>query len=529
MSALTGTGKLIRLILRRDRFLLPAWVLFASLFPMTLASGIEEIYPDDKARESATVLVNASPGFVAMMGKVYEPTIGALVAWRGSLLVLMLGAICALTVIRHTRADEEAGRRELIGSTVVGRHANLIAALVVTTVASLVVGGVIAAAVSGQNLHGEGSLLLGAQYAASGILFACVAAVCAQLTEGAGPARGFVFIVLGAALLLRMGGDIAGDGAWMTWASPAGWLEQLKPFADNNWHVLWLFGAAAVGLTMVAFWLSSIRDVEAGLLSTRLGRARARWGLRTPLALAWRLQRGALIGWGIGFAVMGGLLGSMSSGMGDMVKDSAVMMEVVTRLGGEAGITDAFFGMMTGLLGLAVTGYSIQAALKARGEETGMRAEQLLATSVSRLRWTASHLAFAFFGPVIVLGVGGSAMALAYGNNIDDYGKAFADVLTGCAVQLPAVWTLTGLAVLLFGLLPRLLGLAWVALTASLLLGQVGAALNLPDEVLDASPFSHVPQVPVEDVTAKPLLWLGAIVVVTTAAGLVGFRRRDVG
>lgn len=529
MSTLTGTGKLVRLILRRDRVLLPAWVLLMILFPLGLASGIEGIYPTAQDRAAAELTINASPAFTSMMGKVFDSSLGGLVAWRGSMVVLILGIIVGLTVVRHTRADEEAGRRELVGSTVVGRHANLAAALIVTIAASLVVGGFVALGAMGQDLGTTGSLLLGAQYAASGVVFACVAGVCAQFTEGAGGARAIFFIVLAASLMLRAGGDVTSGGEWMTWSSPAGWLAQLQPYADDNWYVLSYFGAASVVLVAAAFWLSAHRDVEAGVFATRLGRASARWGLRTPLALAWRLQRGALIGWSIGFIAIGGLLGSMSSGIGDMINESAALKEIFNRLGGEQGLNDAFFTAMVGLLGIAVAGYSISAALKARVEETGQKTEQLLATSVSRVGWTASHLAFAFLGPAVVLGLGGSAMAFAYGQSIDDYGRAFGDVLEGCAVQLPAIWTLTGLATLLFGLLPRLLGLTWVALTACLLLGQVGEALQLPDWALDLSPFSHVPQVPREDIAAQPLLWLGAIVAATTVVGLFGFRRRDIG
>lgn len=529
MSTLTGTGKLIRLILRRDRILLPAWVLLMILFPIGLASGIEGIYPTAAARASAEQSINATPAFTALMGKVYSPSLGGLVAWRGSSVVLILAIICALTVIRYTRADEEAGRRELIGSTVVGRHAALAAALIVTVVASLVVGGFVAVGAASQDLGGAGSVMLGAQYAAAGIVFACLAGVCAQFTEGAGGARAIFFIVLAAAFLLRMGGDVASGMDWLTWVSPVGWLEQLQPYADDNWHILSYFGITSVVLVAGAFWLSAHRDVEAGVFATRLGRARAGAGLRSPLALAWRLQRGALIGWGIGFVVMGGLLGMMSSGIADMIDESAALREIFARLGGAAGLNDAFFASMVGLMGIVVAAYSIQAALKARGEETGLKTEQLLATSVSRIGWTLSHLAFAFGGPAVVLGLGGAAMATAYGAVIDDYGKAFADVMSGCAVQLPAVWTLTGLAALLFGVLPRLLGLTWVALTGCLLLGQVGEALRLPDWALNLSPFSHLPQVPRESVTAQPLLWLAAIVVASTVVGLVGFRRRDIG
>ena len=45
-----------------------------------------------------------------------------------------------LTVIRHTRADEESGRTELLDSTAVGRYASLTATLLLTFGASVATG-----------------------------------------------------------------------------------------------------------------------------------------------------------------------------------------------------------------------------------------------------------------------------------------------------------------------------------------------------------------------------------------------------
>jgi ABC-2 type transport system permease protein len=53
--------------------------------------------------------------------------------------------------------------------------------------------------------------------------------------------------------------------------------------------------------------------------------------------------------------------------------------------------------------------------------------------------------------------------------------------------------------------------------------------LKLNQRVLDISPFTHIPKVPGTAVTATPLVWLTAIVALLVAAGLAGFRRRDVG
>jgi ABC-2 type transport system permease protein len=529
MSTLTGTGKLIRFILRRDRFLLPVWILVFGYFPVALVPGITEVWPTQAARDSGMEMANASPAFTALLGKVFDPSVGGLVAWRGSLMCVILGIISAVTVIRHTRTDEEAGRRELIGSTVVGRHAPLAAVLIVVVVANLLVGGIAGLGMSAEGQAVEGSWMLGTQYASTGIVLAGIAAVCAQLTQGSGSARGIFFLVLGAAFLLRMTGDLNNDLDWLLRASPLGWPQLLQPFGANDWPVLLFPVAALILLTALAFVLQSHRDIEAGVLANRLGPAHAGRSLSSGLGLAWRLQRAALIGWTIGFAILGLMFGSMVNGMDELLSSSATMSDVLVQMGGTTVLTQAFIASMLGIMGLVAAGYGIQATLKPRAEETGLRAEQILATHISRLSWTGGHLVFAFVGPAVVLAAGCLGMALTYGAAISDPGTALSEVMTGWVVQLPAVWVLTGLTTLLFGLVPRLLGLAWVALTVCLLFGQLGAVLRLPQWALDLSPFTHLPQIPGDDFSLPPMLWLTGIAVAATGIGLAGFRRRDLG
>jgi len=45
---------------------------------------------------------------------------------------------------------------------------------------------------------------------------------------------------------------------------------------------------------------------------------------------------------------------------------------------------------------------------------------------------------------------------------------------------------------------------------------------------MNISPYAHVPRLPGGDFTAVPLVWLVLLAAALTAAGLVGFRRRDV-
>ena len=162
MSTLEGTGRLIRLILRRDRLRLSVWVVLLVAVPLGTASAFIELYPDAASREELAATVSSSPSLVAVLGPLYDSSIGGLVTWRvGVLAAFLIGLMAVLTVIRHTREEEETGRRELLGATVLGRHAPLVAALVVAIGTGLLTGLGLAAGLIGIGLPGAGSLAFG--------------------------------------------------------------------------------------------------------------------------------------------------------------------------------------------------------------------------------------------------------------------------------------------------------------------------------------------------------------------------------
>ena len=532
MNTLTGTGKLVRLILRRDRVVMPLWVVVLGVVPLSYVATINGLFPDAAGRAAYATTSAHNPGFVALYGRLYGSSLGELVTWRAGFLPVVIGLVSILTVIRHTRTEEDTGRRELLGSTVVGRHAPLAAALVATCGANLVLGLILAGGMVGQNLPAAGSVAFGLELAASGWIFTGVGAVAAQLTSNAGSARGIAVTVLGVAYVLRIVGDVSsmsnGPLTWLTWLSPIGWAQRIRPYGDNAlWPALVLVVVTAL-LAGVAVALSARRDVGAGLLPPRPGPAEASPLLRSPLALAWRLHRGLLAGWVGGFAALGVVLGYLAEGVGDLVGENKELRDVFLRMGGASGLIDSYLAGILGLLGMIAAAYAVQAMLRARAEEVGGRAEPVLATTVGRLRWVGSHLAFSLLGPAAALVAGGAAAGLTHGLNTRDVGRELPRLLGGAMVQLPAVWVLAAVTVVLFGLLPRFAAAAWAGLAVCLLVGLVGPAMGLAQWVLDISPFTHLPKLPGATLTVTPLVWLLAIAVALGVVGLVGFRRRDV-
>ncbi|WP_405888106.1 ABC transporter permease [Streptomyces sp. NBC_01136] len=516
---LAGTGTLLRFCLRRDRLMMPLWVGVIGLMVLSLPNSLKAVYstPAERADLARQMLTNGS--LRATYGPVFSDSLGGLTAWRiGGYAGLFAGIMSLLVVVRHTREEEESGRQELISSAMVGRRAPLTAALLAALVANGVLALLIAGGLAGQG--GAGALTLGLGVGGVGMVFATMAAIVAQLTESARLAKGLTGGLLGAAFVLRAAGDSSvNDGSSpLTWVSPLGWLENQRSFAAERWWVLSLFAAAVVIQGAVAYQLAGRRDVGMSFLPTRPGPAEGRLG--SAGALAWRLQRGAVLGWSLGFLAAGAAFGGMTKGASDLVGTNEKTRHIIERMGGQSGITDAFLAAMVGMLGMVAALYVVSSVLRLHGEETSQRAEPVLANAVGRSRWAGGHLVIAFGGAALIMLLGGLGLGLGYGHELGA-------VVGACLVQIPAIWTLGGLAVLLYGVSPRLAPGAWGAAGLALLLGWIGPALDVPQSVMDLSPFGHLPKLPGGDMAWTPVLILLGVAVALTAVGVAGLRRRD--
>ncbi|PJE14973.1 MAG: ABC transporter permease [Mycobacterium sp.] len=515
---------MLRLYLRRDRVSLPLWVLLLSVpLGSVYIGSIEKIYSTDAERAGFAATIMASPAQRALYGQIYNNSLGAVGIWKAGMFHTLIAVAVILTVIRHTRADEETGRAELIDSTAVGRYASLTAALLLSFGASVVTGLIGAAGLLTTDVPPGGSLAFCAALAGSGLVFTAVAAVAAQVSPSARVARGSAFAVLGMAFSLRAVGD-AGSGA-LSWFSPLGWSLQVRPFAGDRWWVLLLHVATTVALTVVAYRLLAGRDVGAGLFAERTGRATASAALGGVFGLAWRLDRGALTVWTVGLVLYGLLIGSVTHGIGDEM-GGAAGRDILARLGGTSALEQAFITVGFGMLSMIAAAFAVSLSLRVHQEEASQRAETLLAGSVSRSRLMASHLLMALGGSTFAILLSGLAGGLAYGMAAGDVAGKLPIVVGTAAVQLPAVWLLSGVTIVLFGVTPRFTPIAWGVLVGFVALYLLGSLSGSPQWLLDLEPFAHTPRVG-HDFTAVPLLWLLAVDAVLIGLGAIAFRRRD--
>ncbi|HEV2347236.1 MAG TPA: ABC transporter permease [Actinocrinis sp.] len=524
----TGTRVLIRLASRRDRIMLPVWVYVLIAASASTAYSFKGLYPTESSREQFAATINATPSTIAIYGAVHATSLGGITAWRIAVLAATLaGIMSVLMVVRHTRAEEQTGRQELVGATSVGHRAPLAAALGIALVANLGVALGTAVVLPFLGCGFVGGLALGLAIGTCGIFFTGLAAVTAQIAETSRAANGLASAALGVFYLARAAADASGYG-WLMWCTPLGWVERVDAYGADRWWVLALPLACALAFATVATRLAATRDLGAGLLASRPGAARAGRDLRGAYGLSWRLHRGAVLGWSIGFLLGGAVTGYIAKDIVGVITSSAQMERIITEMGGQSGLVDAYLAAIMGIAGLIAAIYAVQAVLRARSEETAGRAEPLLAGALGRVRWASGHLAAALIGSAILLTATGLGAGLAHGLRMHDVSGQLPRVLGAALAQWPAVAVVAAIAAALFGAAPRYAaGVAWGAVAVFLLLGQLGPVLKLGQAVMDVSPFSHVPKVPGGVFSWTPLGWLTLLGAALLVLGLAAFRRRD--
>ena len=530
MNRLAGAATLTRFALRRDRILLPAWVAVFTVMTVFSASATMALYPDEATRAQAAAAVNDVPVAVALYGRIWDPTsLGALSLLKMAAMGTVMVAILAIMLVtRHARAEEEKGRTELVGASPVGAWAQLAAAVAVAAIAMAGVGILSAVGLTLVGLPAAGAWAFGLSWTLTGLAFAAVSAVTNQLTVSARAATSLAVVAVAVAYLVRAVGDVLGDAdgpTWLSWLSPIGWSQQVRSFAGDRFLVLLLPVVVTLLLLALAVLLHDRRDLGGGLLPERGGRAEAAPGLRSPMALAWRLQYPMLVGWLVAYLVMGAIVGSIVNDLGDMM-DTPQAQQMMQALGGTDVMLDAFIAMEFSILAFVTAAYGITASRRLVTEETDGHLEPLLATAVSRGRFLAGHLTVALVGTIALTLAQGAAFSLALAAQTGD-SSTIGSTVGAAMAYLPAVWLMTGLVVLLFGFAPRLTYWAWVLLVAFVLVSELGALLEWPAWVMNLSPFTHVPLLPAESMQWAPLLALLGIATAFAVVGAARFRQRD--
>ena len=494
---LHGTGLLLRFALRRDRVLVPVWLLLLTLTVVASAAATGPLYGTTQERVAAAEAINASPAIVALYGPILDTTsLGELSMTKMTVLYAVFVALMSVVVVRrHTRVEEETGRAELVGATAVGADAPVAAAFAEAALASLLLGLLAVVGNIAAGLPVPGSVLFGASWAGIGLVGAGVAVLAVQLSSSARTVGFIASAAVGALYLVRAVGDTT--ASWLSWLTPFGWGTQLSAWSEPRVWLLVGYPLLAAALTAGGLVLRRRRDLGAGVLPDRPGPAEGSPRLGDVLALAWRQQSTALAGWTVGIAVIGVLMGSIVPTIGDLL-DTDRTRPIIEAMGGIGALQDALVVALASVVAVVITCFGIAAVTRAAGDERDGRTETVLATATSRAAMLVAVATAALVGSTWLLLVSGAATAVGRGDGVDAVGAALA--------QAPAVWVVLAVAVLLLSVRSRWAVAGWAVLAACVTLGQVGAGLELPGWVLGLSPFHHVPKYPAEAFVWTPEL-----------------------
>jgi ABC-2 type transport system permease protein len=515
------------------RTLADSWIrdvcfgLFFLLFAFVNPVGYRHTYPTLEDRLAFARSFGANKAVVLFYGAPRDLlTVGGFTAWRFGGFAAVLAAIWGvLAAVRALRGEEDTGRQELVLAGAVGRRGAYLAAVAAIATAGVLLWLAIFVGLAAARLPVGGSAFLALATISPAFVFAGVGALASQLAPTRRLALELGTAVLAVCFLLRVVADIGRGVGWLRWATPLGWSEELRAFADPRPAVLVLPAIATTALVAAAAMIAARRDVGTGLLQ---GRDTAEADLRllsSPTALAFRLSRGSLTVWLVGVGFFAAVVGILSTSF-TTADISASLREQLEKLGATITTPAGALGFYFLLFVLAISLYACAQLAAIRREEADQQLETLFALPVGRRGWLLARLALAVAGAAALAL---TAALLAWAGSASQHAHvSLPRLLEAGANCLPTALLFLGLATLAFAVVPRASsGIAYGLVTLAFVWQLFGSLLGAPQWLLEATPFQHVGLVPAQSLRGEAAAAMLAFAALTTLAGVYAFGRRD--
>ncbi len=499
--------------------------------------GYAKTYSTEAARSTLAATFGHNPGFNAIFGVARNiETVRGFAAWRTLAILTVIGAIWALAVAtKRFRGEEESGHLELLlagqttarqaaAGTLGGLGVGLLIIYVLAAATTVIVG-------QTNNLHFmvSESIFYSLALVASVAEFFAIGALASQIAPTRRRAAAFAAGAFGVAFLLRAIGDASSGLHWLTYASPLGWIENLRPLTGSS--PLWLLpisGFVAI-LCGLAAYTAGRRDLGSSLLPDKdSAEPRTRF-LNTSLGLAVRDVRISVLAWLAAIAVGSIAMGAIAKSAGEAMNTSDTLRNYfgnVTQTQANVFGALAYLGFILLVLMavLMVLAASFVGAI--REDEAEGYLDNLLVRPVSRLKWLRERLIVVIVS-VILSGLAAGVFAWL-GAASQHTGVGFGKLLASSVNAMVPAAVIVGIGVLIIGIRPRLTSTAlYVVIGWSFLLELIGPAINLNHWILDTSLLHHVALAPAAGPRWSTSGILVAIAVIACLIGAFLFNRRD--
>ena len=529
-----NAGYLLRANLKQNLKFSLIWLVILIMMIASGAGKLEAAFAGGASGSKEIVKMLQAPGMAAMFGAMPKvDTYNTAIVFAGVMVVFMiiLQALWVMPLmIRNTRGQEESGLLEMVRARNVGRTAAITAASLELLIDSAIMGilyfvSLAAVNMGGTDLYGDFLFSLGMVIA--NLLFGAIALLFAQLTNNTRTANMLSYMVLTAAYLVRLVTDIQHQN--LTWLSPIGWFEKANFYTDNNVWALGLALLVSILLAASATMIARNRDLGAGIIAERTGRAKAAGWLRSIPALLWRTERGLFAGWLIGAVVFGGVMGSVLGGVGDILKTNPLyrkILDVGQINAANQTMVLSFLGMYLGIfVALAVTA-GVQVAFRLKRDDNLGYLSVIHAEKPTRTTISVSYYCFGLLAGVFVLSAGLLALFFT-GNTVLSHPLPLKYLGRLFVASVPAVISFIALGIALVGLWPRLSSLFWLYMGAGLIVQIFRGLFDLPKHAGNFTPFGWIANVPVENVDHTWLIVLVVSAIVLFILGIAGYRRQD--
>jgi ABC-2 type transport system permease protein len=512
-------------------------MLWGLVFGATIAasaSSYSSLFPTAASRARIALSFQGNTAWSALFGPLPRlDTVAGYTAYKSGMFVIIVGAIWGLLIAtRMLRGEEDAGRWELFlsgqttrarafGQAAVGLGIGFVALWVTTALLTAGTG-----ASSTVNIGVGASLFFVTSLLASTGMFMAIGMLVSQLAPTRRDANLIGGGVLAASYLVRMVADSDPALAWLRWASPLGWIEELRPLTGSRPFAFVPIIALVTGLVIAAVQVARQRDLGGSALPSRDKRRPRMFLLGGQAGLTVRLTRPAIVAWIASLVVTGLVFGLVAQAAGTAVQGAAGLERAIERLGGTTSGAASYLGFVFVVAAALVAIAGAGQITAARNEEATGHLDNLLVRPVARWRWIAVRLSVALGFVVVASVFAGFAAWVGAVSQHADIGLGEL-LMAGLNVVPPAVFVL-GIGGLALGLWPRgAVGVAYGLVVWSFVVETITAAFDSNHWLRDTSPFLHVAPVPAADPNWTAAAWLVGLGVFAAALGIAAFGRRD--
>jgi ABC-2 type transport system permease protein len=513
----------------------------AGLFMVATAVPYGTEFSTPESRAQLAGQMTALPAvFRGLLGEpIAIETLGGFLSWRvGNILPVLLGLWSVLALSSTLAGEAAQGSLDVVLSTPHSRGSVAIqkVAAHVTAVVAAMLGAAVLIAIAGQAfavLPGDEIPLTAAlgQVTLYGLLMLAAGSVAFAAANLVGRTRAVAvgLIALFGMYVVSSYGSLSptiealGPISWYAWTAGH------RPMAGvTDWPSVALLAATTVVLLAGGIVAFQRRDVGSATALAWLRLPSLPAGIGGPFRRQLADRTAIAIAWGAGVGAYAALIAASAESFSELLNQIPGMVDYVAILypdvdfGQPSGILQlAFFAFGSLMIGLAGAGFLASWA----GDEGGRRLDTVLAGPLTRARWFVSSGLAVFAAIAISVTILGLIVAVA----IATQGGDILEPVIGGAILGLAAAAFTGVGLAVGGLIRASLApvVAGFLVLATFLLDTLGAALDLPEAVLDLSLYRHLGQPMAGTYDLTGIVIAAGVAIGGLLIGAWGLQRRD--